>query len=88
MRPCPMTAKRPPLAAAATAMALLVCSPVAGQEEDMPSDDFLEYLAALVEEEGEWVDPLELDELTDEDLDLNLASETPIDDAQHAEDKP
>ena len=87
MRPCRMTAKRSFLAT--TAIALLVCSPATGQEEEMPSDDFLEYLAALVKEEGEWVDPLDLDELPGEDLDvdLNSAGKTPIDDAQHAEDK-
>ena len=70
-------------------VAALACLPVNAQEkEDLPSDDFLEYLATLVEEEGEWVDPLELDELPDDHIDFKAASEEYLDDTQHAEEKP
>lgn len=81
-----MMANRRPLLA--TCVALFFCLPLSAQDEESPSDDFLEYLATLVEEDGGWVDPLELDELPGDDFDSKAAHETLSEDTQHAEEQP
>ncbi len=57
------------------------------QDSQMPSDDFLEYLATLVDQDGEWVDPMELEELVDDELDDADAALIEKE-VQHAEETP
>ncbi|MEM7083948.1 MAG: hypothetical protein AAF465_14560 [Pseudomonadota bacterium] len=54
-----MAAKWKPWATAGVMAAMLGGSAMA--DESLPSDDFLEYLAQLVDDDGEWVDPLTLE---------------------------
>ena len=82
--------KRPHFAVAAVACVLSL--PSVAQDDDMPTDDFLEYLATLVEDNGEWIDPMELDELSSDELsedevDINKAEQQP-EDTQSAEELP
>jgi len=81
-----MTAKR--FALFGLSIVLLLHTQAIAQDGDMPSDDFLEYLATLVDQDGEWVDPLELEELPDDELDLKVGQEHIDKDAQHAEETP
>ncbi len=62
--------------------------PVMAEEGAPPSDDFLEYLAMLVEEEGEWIDPLELEDVAVDDSTADAAGDTLIEDSQPAEETP
>ncbi len=81
-----MTAKRFRLFS--LSIVLLLHTQAIAQESEMPSDDFLEYLATLVDQDGEWVDPLELEELPDDELDIDVGRELTDKDAQHAEETP
>lgn len=52
--------------------AVFICASSGAQEDEAPSDGFLEYLATLVEQDGEWVDALELDEVPTDDIDPDI----------------
>ncbi len=86
MRSCPMTVSAARIASVVLAMS--VSGSVVAQDEGLPSDDFLEYLSTLVEDEGEWIDPLELEDPIDEDSSADSAGDTLTDESQHAEETP
>lgn len=58
-------------------------------EDVLPSDAFLEYLGEMVEQDGEWIDPLELDQLPDDAVDDSQESADPTEQkvAQPAEEQ-
>lgn len=57
--------------ASGTVCALLCCAGALGAAAGELSDDFLEFLGSFEDEQGEWLDPLELDELELPDDDEN-----------------
>lgn len=81
-----MRVKSFPFAACGLALLVGVSAPA---EETGPSDAFLEFLAELVDQDGEWIDPMELEDLPigdEESLDDNATKHT--DNTQPAEETP
>ena len=75
--------------AAGTLLGLVLASPALAAEP-LPDADFLEFLGLLVEDDGEYVDPLDMAGLSFPDADVLEVDEPEIDrplenDDEHAE---